>query len=229
MSGQLDIIPAVRSIDHPSPNGDAFRVRFHSPIETSLKARIRRRRRTHRRPFDIPGGDGVRSPGRTDRRLKAAHIDRHAARAEDNLRARRPKQPHVGGDFGGANAKQQLAKIAGLPGATDSLPEKGEKCRSSVRFFATRRERAQFLLASKIGFAQRVRVLRRSPTQRRRRLMSRFRGWSAVTKRNLESSISSTDHISDLFVSTDHISDLWRVGVLSFQAATEEAERLQRT
>ena len=77
--------------------------------------------------IDFAGGDGVHSPGRTDRRLKAAQIDRHVARAEDDLRARRLEQPHVGGDFGGANAKQQLAKIAGLPGAIDSFPEEGAR------------------------------------------------------------------------------------------------------
>ena len=73
------------------------------------------------------GGDDVHSAGRTDRRLKAAQIDRHVARTEDDLRARRLQQPHVGGDFGGADAKQQLAEIAGLPGAIDFFPEEGAR------------------------------------------------------------------------------------------------------
>ena len=73
------------------------------------------------------GGGGVHSAGRTHRRLKAAQIDRHIAQAEDNLRARRLEQPHVGGDFGGASAKQQLAKIGGLPHAIGLFPEE-EAC-----------------------------------------------------------------------------------------------------
>ena len=73
------------------------------------------------------GGDDVRPAGRTDRRLKAAQVDRHVARAEDDLRRRRLQQPHVGGDFGGADAKQQLAEIAGLPPAIDFFPEEGAR------------------------------------------------------------------------------------------------------
>jgi len=73
------------------------------------------------------GGDDVRPAGRTDRRLKAAQIDRHIARAEDDLRGRRFQQPHVGADFGGANAKQQLAKIAGLSRAIDAFPEESAR------------------------------------------------------------------------------------------------------
>ena len=73
------------------------------------------------------GGGDVHAVGRTDRRLKAAQIDRHVARTEDDLGGRRFQQPHVGGDFGGADAKQQLAKIAGLPRAIDFFPEEGAR------------------------------------------------------------------------------------------------------
>ena len=74
--------------------------------------------------ISLAGGDGVHAADRTYRRLKAAQIDRHVARTEDDLRARRLEQPHVGGDFGGADAKQQLAEIAGLPRAIGSSQRK---------------------------------------------------------------------------------------------------------
>ena len=73
------------------------------------------------------GDCDVRPAGRMDRRLKARQVDRHVARAEDDFRRRRFQQPHVGGGFGGAHAKQQLAEIAGLPYAIDFLPEEGAR------------------------------------------------------------------------------------------------------
>jgi hypothetical protein len=77
--------------------------------------------------ISFAGGDDFHAVGRIDRRLKATQIDRDVARTEDDLRARRLEQPHVRGDFGGANAKQQLAEIAGLPRTIDPFPEEGAR------------------------------------------------------------------------------------------------------
>ena len=82
---------------------------------------------------------------------------------------RRFQQPHASGDLGGADAKQQLAEIAGLPPAFDFFPKEG----------------ARLLSGSAAARAIELQVgEKRQPQTRQHRRVARFFDAAAVTQKN---------------------------------------------
>ena len=69
--------------------------------------------------IDGANGDDVPLRGR---RPKAAQVDRDPIGAKRDLSAGLLEHPYAGGDLGGADAKQELAEVAGLARAVRPFP-----------------------------------------------------------------------------------------------------------